>query len=189
MKNYALYYSYKGIGDVVIVMFEDKKATRYVKKGRVTVIYHDDEVIGYNIFDIKEILKIKSEGMIYLPSPALVEVLNTILINEGVEPLKIMENSGYFTAKVQQINGNYARLSLGDKEINASVKDDIRVNDNVVIAIKGTHLYNGKVVEDEALVCTYKQLGISIEDDRILHLDEDVEIGKDFFSSEVKIYD
>lgn len=186
MKNYALYYSYKGIGDVVIVMFDNKKATRSESKGRVTVIYHDDEIIGYNIFDIKEIIKIKNEGMIYFPSPALIEVLNSILINAGVEPLEILANSGYFTAKVLQIDENSIKLSLGDKELFALKKEGVKVDDKVVAAIKGTHLYNGSIVQDDAYICTYKELGINIEEDKVLILDEDIEIGKDFFSSEVR---
>ena len=184
MKNYALYYSYKGIGDVLIVMFDDKKPTRNETKGRVTIIYHDDEIIGYNIFNVKEIIKIKNEGMIYYPNPALVSVLNTILINEGVKPLDILEESGYMTAEVIKKDDESITLSLGNKE--ATAKADLNIGDKVVVALKDTFLYDGSVVKDNAHVCTYKELGIKVEEDQILLLDEDAEIGKDFFSSEVR---
>ena len=81
MRNYAIYYSYKTIGDVVIILFDNnKQPTRSETKHRVTVIYNEDEIIGYNIFDIKEIIKIRNEGMIYYPSFALVSIINSILL-------------------------------------------------------------------------------------------------------------
>lgn len=186
MKDYALYYSYKGIGDVLIVMFDDIPATRSEDKGRVTVIYNEDKIIGYNVFDVKDIVKIKSEGMIYLPSPALVDVINTMLNNAHVEPLDYVTHSGYYTAQVVDANKEETKLSLKD-EIVLAPSADLKVNDKVVVAVKGTHLSSGKIIKDKcAHICTYKELGINIEEDKILVLDEDVEIGKDFFSSEVR---
>ena len=87
-KQYSLFYSYKNIGDVLIVIFDnDKKPTRSERKGNVEVIYNQEDIIGYNIFDIRNIVKIKTEGLIYLPSPALISVINTILKNNKVEEL------------------------------------------------------------------------------------------------------
>ena len=185
MKNYSIHYSYKGIGDVIIILFDNKKKpTHSVSKGRVTVVYHDEEIIGYNIFNVKEIIKIKNEGMIYYPNPALVSVLNTILINEGVKPLDILDESGYMTAEVVKNDDGLVTLSLGNKEMTA--KADLNVGDKVVVALKDTFLYDGSIVKDCAHVCTYKELGIKVEEDQILLLDEDAEIGKDFFSSELR---
>ena len=180
MKDYGLYYSYKGIGDVLIVIFKNEAVTRSETKGRVVIIYHNEEIIGYNIFNVKDIVKIKSEGMIYLPSPTLIDVINTILINEGVEPLDYIAHSGYCTAKVAGEN----KLSLGEKEVSAKT-DKLKLNDIVVVALPGTHLSNGEIVKDnECHICTYNELGINIEEDKYLLLDNDIEIGKDFFSME-----
>ena len=200
MNNYAIYYSYKGIGDVIIVTFDNtKKATRSERKGKVEVIYHDDEIIGYNIFDVKDIIKIKSEGMIFLPSPAFIEVVNSILINSGVKPLEINEHSGYYTARItdkKEIeNDKYLyTLSIGDEELHSIIKDgSLNINDVVVIAKVGVHLYNGQIVKENNLdeikinchICINKELGIDVNEDATLVLD-DSEIGKDFFSLEAK---
>ena len=80
MKNYAIYYSYKSLGDILIIVFDDEKdATRLVTKGRVVVVYNNNEIIGYNILNVKDIIKIKSSGMIYFPTPELIDVINSIL--------------------------------------------------------------------------------------------------------------
>ena len=147
MKDYSLYYSYKNKGDVLIITFDgEKEPTRTETKGRVTILYNNSEVIGYHIRDIREIIKIKNEGMIYLPNKEMISVINSILKNAGLEPLEEKENSGYFTAEV----------------------DGKKV-----------------VVKNNNHVCTYKDLGISDEEE-ILYLDKDIEIGKDFFTMEVK---
>ncbi len=147
MKDYSLYYSYKNKGDVLIITFDgEKEATKSENRERVTIIYNNSEIIGYQIKNIKEIIKIKSEGMIYLPNKEMVEVINSILKNAKLEPLEEKENSGYFTAEV----------------------DGKKV-----------------VVRNKNHICTYKDLGIS-EEEEILYLDKDIEIGKDFFTMEVK---
>ena len=190
MRSYGIYYSYKAIGDVVIVMFDNLPATRSENKGRVTVIYNGNNVIGYNIYNVKEVIKIKNEGLIHLPSSALVEVLNTMLINAEVTPLDIFEHSGYYTAQVVEINGDLITLSTGINTYATKSKQPLKVNDKVVLAKAGTHLASGEIVKDEngvnAYICTYSELGINADNDNVLVLEDDIELGKDFFSSEVR---
>ena len=198
MKDYSLHYSYKNMGDVLIIIFDNvKKATHSENRGRVTVIYHDEEIIGYNIFDMKEIIKIKNDGMIYLPSPALVDVINTILVNAKCEPLDYKETSGYFTGAVVNIDNasSVVTISLGNEMVKAmNKKYPLNINDKVVIAKVGTRLPTGDIIKEtninneliNAHLCTFLELGIIEDEDKILILDEDIQIGKDFFSSEEK---
>ena len=79
IKNYSLFYIYKNLEDVLMVIIDnDKKPTSHERKGKVEVIYYDKEIIGYNIFDISEVIKIKTRGKIFLPSPILVKVINPV---------------------------------------------------------------------------------------------------------------
>lgn len=191
MKKYSIYYSYKGIGDVIIVIFDnEKKATRHERKGRVEVIYHEDEIIGYNIFDIKDIIKIKSEGQIHLPSRALIEVINTMLTNAKVPTLDIHDHSGYWTAEVVDVNDEIATITLGKEMVHAIDKShSLKKGDKVVIMKAGYRLSNGKIVcastlngqTIDAYICTNGDLGINENIDQILVIDNDEEIGKDFF--------
>ena len=200
MKNYAMFYSYKGIGDVIIIVFDNSKGpTRNEKKHRVTVIYNNDEIIGYNIKDIKEIVKIRNEGMIFFPSKALIDVLNNILINSGVPPLEYKIDSGYFIAQITNKekvdDGEYLTLDCGGQIYNCVTKSKIvNVGDKVVIAKVGTHLNNGEVIKESAInnktinthVCTGVELGLLDVSD-VLILEEDAIVGKDFFSMEERV--
>lgn len=198
MKNYAIYYSYKGIGDVIIIIFDnDKKPTRSENKGRVTVIYHDEEIIGYNIFNVKEIIKIKSEGMIYLPSNTLIEIINSILANANCPLLALKENSGYFVGQIKEIipykNTKIAKILLKEDFFYSELKsDDVSINDKVVVAPSKTFLNNGNCIKEYSLgdyrinshICSSQELGLLGEN--ILLLDKDINNGEDFFTLEEK---
>ena len=199
-KQYSLFYSYKNIGDVLIVIFDnDKKPTRSERKGNVEVIYNQEDIIGYNIFDIRNIVKIKTEGLIYLPSPALIGVINTILMNNKVEELAPMVESGYVIGEVKNIQQIDAEKTLifvdiGKDLAKAIVKNNaLKEHDKVVVATLGTRLNNGETIKASSLgentinahLCSEKELQIS-EENKVLVLDKEEEIGKDFFTTEAR---
>ena len=197
MRDYSMHYSYKGIGDVLIIIFDnEKEATRSQSIDRVTVIYHEDKIIGYNIFNIKDIVKIKNDGMIYLPTKEFIQIVNSILINAKLEPLQYKENSGFFTGTVKKIEDmknhqKYITIESGKDILNSVIVDEeLKIDDDIVVAKVGTRLPNGNVVKEykinelliNAHICTYKELGIETEEDHILVLDKQKENGNDFFS-------
>ena len=199
MKNYALYYSYKGIGDVLMVVFDNSlSATKIEKKDKVVAIYHDEEIIGYNIFDIKEIVKIKSEGLIYYPGEEFLNIVNSVLSNASLPTLDSKENSGYFIGEVTDVvplseEKSFISLTTGEEYCSAIIKNGyIAVNDRVVFAKVGTFLNNGSVVKEghmdgtllDAHICTNYELGIKDDEEKILVLDEDAKVGEDFFKVE-----
>lgn len=183
--NYSLFYNYRHIGDVLIVIFDnDKSPTKSERKKDVEVIYHQDEVIGYNIFNIRNVVKIKSEGLIYLPSPTLINVINNILKNSGVEELAPIKESGYIIGEVKRIDGSIA-INIGKEEVMIPLNNEVQLGDKVVIAKVGARLNNGAKVRQFAHLCSEKDLQIS-EEDKVLILDKDEEVGKDFFTTEVR---
>ena len=198
--NYSIYYSYKTIGDVIIIVFDNEKiATSHTRKGPVEIIYYNDEVIGYNIFNIKEIMKIKSCGLIYLPSPTLIEVINNILENNGVEKLAPVLHSGYYIGQVSDVislneSKNFIVINLDNEIINVISKCQIlKANDKVVVAKAGTRLSTGEIVKEGVFegtllnghLCTNYELGLYDGEDQVLVIDESMPIGKDFFNTEV----
>ena len=199
-QNYSLFYSYQTLGDVLIVIFDNEhKPTSHIRKKNVEVIYYQDEVIGYNIFDIQNIIKIRNNGLIYLPSPAFIEVINTILKNAGVELLAFKEESGYVIARVKEVNKLddnklLVTLDIGDSEVHTIIKNkQLDINQLVVVAKVDTRLNDGSAVKSGNIdgillnghICSEKELSVS-EEDKILVLDEDEEVGKDFFMMEEK---
>ena len=194
--DYSMYYSYKDSGDILFVNFnEDLKPNRKEKKGRIEVYYHDGEIVRYNIYDIKDIVKIKNEGMFYYPNPALVTVINTLLSNAGVPTLEIKDNSGYFIGEIKEIDNDVALVTLGNEDVNVRASsNDLQIGDKVVVAKKGVHLSTGVIVKEYMLndvlinghLCINNELGIKENGELVTILDKDIEIGKDFCSLEAK---
>ena len=193
-KHYSIFYSYKGIGDVLIVIFNNEsKPTHHERKGQVEVIYHEQEVIGYNIFDISKIIKIKTSGLIYLPSKELISIINALLRNNGLEELEVQTNSGYIIGEVVDIKPYQEKkivsVDIGKEVVKAYTKEVINLKDKVVVATLGTRLNDSRIVkmieDTNAFICTEKDLQIS-ESDTILILDNEEENGKDFFTMEMK---
>lgn len=199
MKDYALYYSYKGIGDVLLVVIDNSLSmTSYKRINNVVVIYHDEDIIGFNIFDIKDIIKIKNEGMIYYPTEQFLNVINSLLENAKLPILDKKENSGYFIGEVVDLiplneEKTFVSVDLENDFVSTIVKDhSLSVGDKVVVAKVGTYLSSGEVVKEGNMdgtllnghICTNKELGINEELEKILVLDKDETKGNDFFSME-----
>ena len=90
---YRIYYSYKAIGDVLIIVCDDASYPDTVmKKGNVTALYSKGKLIGINIFGISEVVKIHADGLLHFVNPELVKVINAILKNADIETL---DKNGY----------------------------------------------------------------------------------------------
>ena len=198
MKDYALFYSYKGIGDVLLIIFDNSlPVTKKENIGNITVIYSEDKIIGYNIFDIKEVIRIKSKGLIYYPSEQFLNVINSMLINAKLPTLDKKDNSGYFIGEVKNISfiseeKAFVTIGGGNQEFYAVVKTDKLIKGNkIVYAIVGTYLNSGDIVKEgnlegkllNAHICTSRELGID-DDNNILVLEDENIVGTDFFSLE-----
>ena len=192
MKDYSIYYSYKSLGDVIVVIFDDEKVTtRTEQKGRVVVIYNNDEIIGYNILDVKDIIKIKSSGLIYFPTPEMIGVINSILSNEKLPTLDYVTESGYYVAEIVEINNDVVTLSLGNETVHALMKKGLKVGDKVVVVKAGQRLNSGDIVRTsdkngtliDGHICTNRDLTIEDNDDYFV-IDEELENGQDFFVME-----
>lgn len=90
---YRIYYSYKAIGDVLIIVFDELAyPDTVISKGNVTSLYTKGKLVGINIFNISDIVKIHADGLLHFVNPELVKVINTILKNANVATL---DKNGY----------------------------------------------------------------------------------------------
>ena len=186
------------MGDVLIVNFDnDYQADKVVKKGGIDILYYQDEIIEYRINHIQQIMKIKFDGVIYLPNKQFIDIINIILKNNDIEELPYIEQSGYFVSEIIDIlhleNGQLiVKAKTKNKIYNALTNyQNLKKSDKVVIAIPGTRLNNYQLIKEfnkdgvnfDSYICNEKDLLIS-QEDKVLILDKKEEIGKDFFTME-----
>lgn len=87
---YRLYYSYKAVGDVLLIVIDETCYPDAIKsRENVTALYKNNKLVGVNIFEISKVVKIHANGLIHYVNEELVKVINSILENASVETLSL----------------------------------------------------------------------------------------------------
>lgn len=183
IKDYSLYYSYKNIGDVLLIVINnDEKTTKVENYNNVFLLFNNkDELIGINIFNISKLMKIKGEGQIYLPNKILIDVINNVLLKITGISLEYKNDSGYVIGEVVENTNATIKVSTNE-QIYEFINDHYSVsnNDKVVILKPNYYLNNGKKIQKNGHLCTEKDLSIS-DNDKLFTCYDKIEIGTDFF--------
>ena len=157
--HYGLYNRHE-IDDTLLILLNDLNVTDRVSRGEVDVLLHEQEVVGYSIKNFVRYAKIKYSGIIFLPSKALVDVINTVLAKSDLEPINYKKESGY----VVKTNQNGTKM---------------------VFAKPGTFLRDEKVSVGK--YCSYYDLYIKSENEQeLVTIEDDIKEGIDFFLTEEK---
>ena len=202
MKDYAIFYNYHTIGDVLLIISDlETKPNRVIKNGDVTSLYLDDKLIGINIFNISNVLKIKSNGLIVLPLKEMIDVINNILINANVETLEYKKESGFKVGKVLtcEEHPDSDHMHVLTVDIGSEVLDivcgapNVKEGQKVVVATLGTTMFDGKKIvpsslrgiKSNGMLCSPRELHLEGAPNvrGILVLDDDTTIGEDFFKN------
>lgn len=189
IKNYAMFYRYVKGHDVLVVVFNyGNKATRYERNKDLGVAYSGDTPIAYNFFNISKIVKIRVQGMIYLPSDVLIDILNSLLGKH--ENIDYKKDSGYEIVIARTITNKDEKkdicyLENGPQSLLVCLlpKNMIKVGDRFVLAKQGVMLPSGMITKRPS-ACSHFDLGIDEDKSKIYILDDLYIIGSDFFRME-----
>ncbi|MCH5172510.1 MAG: DUF4479 domain-containing protein [Erysipelotrichales bacterium] len=203
MKDYALFYDYHTIGDVLLIVKDlETKPDKTVVNGDVVSLYKNNELIGINIFNISSVLKIKSKGLIVLPMKEMIDVINNILKNAGVETLEYKEESGFkighvLTCEEHPDSDHMHVLTVDVKDEILDIvcgAPNVKEGQKVVVATLGTTMFDGKKIvpselrgiKSNGMLCSPRELHLegAPQVRGILVLDENAKIGEDFFKLE-----
>ncbi len=200
MNKYSLFYNYHNIGDILMVYFNHRaKPTHYDRNDDVVAIYDGEELIGFNIFNISNTVKIKSEGLIILPPHELIDIINSKLVNAGYEKLEYINESGFKIGKVLtcEEHPDSDHLHVLTVDVKDEVLDivcgapNVAVNQKVVVAMPYTTMFDGsqiipselRGVKSNGMLCSPRELHLENAPAKrgILVLDDDALLGADFF--------
>ncbi len=178
IKDYALFYSYSKSRDLLEVKFSNEEITYSLEQENVTVNFHNVDLVSYEITGINKIMKIHVDGMIYLPNNAMVDVINSLLKQSGLETLAYKDHSDFYVGEVIQTSPSIIlNSSFGEVEINE--KCSLREKDRVIFVLKHTFVNINKYATENH-ICTYKDLDIANKDEVML---VDLSINDDFFNT------
>ncbi len=118
---YRIFYNRKTDGDVLKIIFDDASTfSRSYKKDDVIAYYYLDKIIRIEINNFSKIVKIHAQGEIVEVPSNLLEVINYILINAGLEPLK--EQNMELEIKLKE-EGKISRLTNKTFQFDPRLKD------------------------------------------------------------------
>lgn len=199
--KYAIYYNYKTIGDVLMIVFNSNaKPDRVVKKNDVVALYKDDTLIGINILNFSDVMKLKVDGFIPLINKKMLEVVNDLLVNASLSPLEEEKESGFRVALIKDLEEHpesehlhILKVDVGDKECLDIVCGayNARVGLKCVCALPYTFMPNGQQiipskllgVQSNGMLCSGRELALPGYENKhgLLELDEKAVVGSDFF--------
>lgn len=201
----TLFYNYRLIGDVLLIdIVNDLIPTHFKRKKDVTLIYSNDTLVGINIFNFSEIIKFKTEGRIILPPNTLIDIINDKCSEFGIEKIDYIKESGFKVGEIIEVSEHpeSTHLHLLKVDVGSEVLDivcgarNVKEKMKVVVATIGTAMMDGTIIKKGELLgevsygmcCSPKELGLKIDypPHYLLELDNQIEVGTDFFSLEGK---
>ena len=193
----ALFYNSNNVGDVLIMKSNDLIPTSFKKFDDLVAIYHNEELIGYNFFNISKYNEVLKEGINYNPSISLVNLINNKIKENNLEEIEIIEPNFRvgLVKECEDIEGTHLHLCKVD------IKDEVlqivcgakNVEEGklVVVAMIGTIMNDGSFInkgqlkgyDSYGMLCSKRELNIPTEEVRGLYLlDDSYEIGQDFIA-------
>lgn len=199
--NYSLFYNYKLIGDILMIVFDNSAIPTHKEvTDNVVRIYKDNDLIGINILDFSEIVKIKSHGLIPLPNKKLIDIINSILTNHNIDTLPYKTESGFKIGKVLtcEEHPESTHLHILKVDVKSEILDivcgaaNVHEGAIVVVATVGTTMFDGTIIKPGKLLgevsngmcCSERELNLTDDQTKrgLLLLDDNYEIGSDFFN-------
>ena len=198
--NYSLFYNLKLIGDILLIILDEEIIPNRKEKmdEDVVFIYHDDNLVGINIFNVSKLIKIKSTGLIPLPNDQFIDVINSRLKKFNfILPYK--KESGFKIGKIIELEEHpeSSHLHLLKVDIGSEVLDivcgasNVSIGAVVVVATIGTTMFDGSLIkkgkllgyESYGMCCSERELNLTNDQNKrgLLILDDTYKLGEDFF--------
>jgi tRNA-binding protein len=196
---YNLVYQPETLGDyLAIYLHMELPMTRYQSDGGITAIYHQDTLIGINVYNPRSLFPDLTTGIIRRFSPAQFKTLQTILKPlEGQFTLPAF-HSGFIVASILEKHDHpeadalfVCQLNLGHASIQVVTNSrKVKADDKVIVALPGAMLADGQLVQEgmmmkvlsQGMLCSEKTLGITVETQvGVMILPATAVIGKDAY--------
>ncbi|WP_271437011.1 YtpR family tRNA-binding protein [Staphylococcus hominis] len=195
-----LFYNKEGVGDVAFLQIEPTDGPfEYEIKNNVVAIKHENQIVGFNIFDFSKVYSVNSNGHIKL-NKTLVEAIQQSITNAGFDYQLEADLSpkfvvGYVETKEKHPNAD--KLSILKVDVSSEKLQivcgapNVEAGQKVVVAKVGAVMPSGMVIKDAELrgvassgmICSLRELNLpnAPQEKGIMVLSDDYKVGNAFF--------
>ena len=195
-----LFYNKEGVGDVAFLQIEPTDGPfEYEIKNNVVAIKHENQIVGFNIFDFSKVYSVNSKGHIEL-NETLVEAIQQSITNAGFDYQLEADLSpkfvvGYVETKEKHPNAD--KLSILKVDVSSEKLQivcgapNVEAGQKVVVAKVGAVMPSGMVIKDAELrgvassgmICSMRELNLpnAPQEKGIMVLSDDYKVGNAFF--------
>lgn len=195
-----LFYNKEGVGDVAFLQIEPTDGPfEYEIKNNVVAIKHENQIVGFNIFDFSKVYSVNSNGHIKL-NETVVEAIQQSITNAGFDYQLEADLSpkfvvGYVETKEKHPNAD--KLSILKVDVSSEKLQivcgapNVEAGQKVVVAKVGAVMSSGMVIKDAELrgvassgmICSMRELNLpnAPQEKGIMVLSDDYKVGNAFF--------
>lgn len=195
-----LFYNKEGVGDVAFLQIEPTDGPfEYEIKNNVVAIKHENQIVGFNIFDFSKVYSVNSKGHIKL-NETVVEAIQQSITNAGFDYQLEADLSpkfvvGYVETKEKHPNAD--KLSILKVDVSSEKLQivcgapNVEAGQKVVVAKVGAVMPSGMVIKDAELrgvassgmICSMRELNLpnAPQEKGIMVLSDDYKVGNAFF--------
>ena len=194
------FYNLEHIGDCLLIRLnEHRDVTHFEKKEDLCILYHNREVLGYNLFHASQYISHLNDGKLKI-NEQFVEEFNKVLNQYCMDPVTSDYIDRFYVGKVVDMvdhpdsdHMHICQVDIGSKVLQIVCgASNVAVGQLVVAAIPGAVMPNGLVikpshlrgVESHGMLCSARELALKDAPQKrgILVLDEkQYSVGELFF--------
>lgn len=195
-----LFYNKEGVGDVAFLQIEPTDGPfEYEIKNNVVAIKHENQIVGFNIFDFSKVYSISNNGHIKL-NETLVEAIQQSITNAGFDYQLEADLSskfvvGYVETKEKHPDADklsILKVDVGSEKLQIVCgAPNVEAGQKVVVAKVGAVMPSGMVIKDAELrgvassgmICSMRELNLpnAPQEKGIMVLSDDYKVGNAFF--------
>jgi len=164
-----LFFNFPAFKDTIFLVIDnDKIPDKIEKKGNFVALYNSGKLIGVNIFNSNEYLKLKIDGLFHNPNEPLVNLINSLIKAYLGEDVVLVQAPLYLAQINQRIDKHIYKLNLGNnREVYATnTSEEIDVGDFVLVSYAKSRLDDGNLTSKFLLKGT-DYLIVAVEDTQL----------------------
>lgn len=187
--KYSIFYNYNNLGDVLLLNNNlSAKCFHNEKRGDVVALYdNENNLYGFNIFNLNKYIKIYEKGLLSYPFDYIVDIINSILINNGFDKIPYYNFSGVRVGIIKSILKDKYTISFNEEEVECfATYDGLKVGDIILYGYYNVLLPSlRRISNKDGEILKEKDLFIDGNNSFVLIKDNNL-IGQDFYKGELK---